>query len=121
MINTLDIYIQVVLTEDVSLPVGSTQQQVTVTAASPLLKAENASIGTTIGSRGRGFTLVNRNWASLAQLSAGVTTASTQFSGAPGSAYFTVHGMDPWEVDFRLDGIDDNVESYGGPGPPTST
>lgn len=118
VINNLDIHIQVVLTEDVSLPVGSTQQQVTVTAASPLLQAENASIGTTIGSREVvDLPLVNRNWASLAQLSAGVTTASTQFSGAPGSAYFTVNGMNPWEVDFRLDGIDDNVELYGGPGP----
>lgn len=28
--------------------------------------------------------------------------------------------MNPWEVDFRLDGIDDNVELYGGPGPTNS-
>lgn len=80
VINNIDIHIQVVLTQDVSLPVGSTQQQVTVTAASPLLQAENASIGTTIGSREVvDLPLVNRNWASLAQLAAGVTTASTQF------------------------------------------
>ncbi len=61
--------------------------------------------------------LNGRNWASLAQLAAGVTTASTQFSGAPGSAYFAVDGINPWQTDFRLDGIDDNVEIYGGPGP----
>ena len=126
VIENIDVHVQVVLTEDVSLPVGSVRQQVTVTAAAPLLQAENASIGTTIGSREVvDLPLVNRNWASLAQLSSGVTTANNQFSGgatnsSTGSAYFTIDGMNPWEIDFRLDGIDDNVELYGGPGPTNS-
>src|SRR5665213_1791471 len=48
LINGIDVHIQVVLTEDATLPVGTAQQQVTVTSAAPLLQAESASIGTTI-------------------------------------------------------------------------
>jgi hypothetical protein len=100
---------------------GATAQQVTVTAGAPLLQSESASIGTTIGHKEiLDLPLNGRDWASLAQLSAGVTTASVVFSGAPGSAYFAVDGLNPWETDFRLDGIDDNVELYGGPGPTNS-
>jgi Carboxypeptidase regulatory-like domain len=121
LIKGIDVHIQLVLTEDAKLAVGSTAEQVTVTSAAPLLQAENASIGTTIeGKSIVDLPLNGRDWASLAQLAAGVTTASTQFSGAPGSAYFTVDGMNPWMQDFRLDGIDDNVELYGGPGPTNS-
>jgi hypothetical protein len=117
VINHLDVHVQFVLTEDVALPVGSAQQQVTVSASAPLLQAESAAIGTTIESKQIvDLPLNGRDWASLAQLAAGVTTASTQFSGAPGSAYFAVDGINPWQMDFRLDGIDDNVELYGGPG-----
>ena len=118
VINSIMIHVQFVLTQDVILPVGTAQQQVTVTASAPLLQAESATIGTTIDSKQIvDLPLNGRNWASLAQLAAGVTTASTQFSGAPGSAYFAVDGINPWQTDFRLDGIDDNVEIYGGPGP----
>ena len=121
VINHLDVHVQFVLTEDVALPVGSAQQQVTVSASAPLLQAESAAIGTTIESKQIiDLPLNGRDWASLAQLAAGVTTASTQFSGAPGSAYFAVDGINPWQMDFRLDGIDDNVELYGGPGPTNS-
>lgn len=123
VINNIDVHIQVVLTEDVSLPIGTASQQVTVTATAPLLQAESGAIGTTIGSKAIvDLPLSNRNWASLAQLAAGVSTANNQFSGgannsASGSAYFVINGMNPWMQDFRLDGIDDNVELYGGPGP----
>lgn len=121
VIKGIEVHVQVVLTEDATLSVGTEKQEVTVTAIAPLLQAENASIGTTIGSKQIvDLPLNGRNWASLAQLSAGVTTASTNFSGAPGSAYFAVDGMNPWETDFRLDGIDDNVELYGGAGPTNS-
>jgi hypothetical protein len=121
VISGIEVHIQVVLTQDVALTIGSERQEVTVTAAAPLLQSESASLGTTIESKSVvDLPLNGRDWASLAQLAAGVTTASTQFSGAPGSAYFTVNGMNPWMQDFRLDGIDDNVELYGGPGPTNS-
>ncbi|MDT7812233.1 MAG: hypothetical protein QOJ42_2149 [Acidobacteriaceae bacterium] len=121
LIKNIQVHVQFVLTEDASLPVGTAQQEVTVSSAAPLLQAESAAIGTTIESKQIvDLPLNGRNWASLSQLAAGVTTASTQFSGAPGSAYFAVDGVNPWQMDFRLDGIDDNVEIYGGPGPTNS-
>ncbi len=121
VIDNIDVHIQVVLTEDATLPVGSAAQQVTVTAAAPLLQAESGTIGTTIeGKSVIDLPLNGRDWAALAQVAAGVTTASTQFSGAPGSAYYVINGLNPWMQDFRLDGIDDNVELYGGAGPTNS-
>ena len=59
-----------------------------------------------------------RNWDSLSQLSAGVTTAPpanpSSNSGQTGSAYFSVDGVNLWQNDFRLNGINDNIEFYGG-------
>jgi Carboxypeptidase regulatory-like domain len=121
VINNIDVHIQVIQTEDATLPVGTAQQQVTVTAAAPLLQAQSAAIGTTIGSKEiLNLPLNVRHFDTLAQTVAGATTASTQFSGAPGSDYFVIDGMNPWMQDFRLDGIDDNVELYGGAGPTNS-
>jgi hypothetical protein len=62
--------------------------------------------------------LNGRDWVSLAQLSAGVGTApvsqpSTN-AGQTGSAYFSVNGVNLWQNDIRLNGINDNIEVYGG-------
>ncbi|MGD1101359.1 MAG: TonB-dependent receptor [Terriglobia bacterium] len=113
------VHVQQVLTVDITLVPGSERQQVTVTAAAPLLQAENAAIGQTVDT-----TMVNdlplngRDWVSLAQLSAGVGTApvsqpSTN-AGQTGSAYFSVNGVNLWQNDIRLNGINDNIEVYGG-------
>ena len=67
--------------------------------------------------------LVTRDWGSLAQLSAGVNTDATGTgaggngtadAGSSSSAYFRVNGVDEWQNDFRLNGINDNIEFYGG-------
>ena len=67
--------------------------------------------------------LVTRDWGSLAQLSAGVNTDApsngsggngTADAGSSSSAYFRVNGVDEWQNDFRLNGINDNIEFYGG-------
>ena len=51
-------------------------------------------------------------------MSAGVATAPagqpTADSGSSDSAYFSVNGGNVWQNDFRLDGINDNIEFYGG-------
>ncbi len=110
-------HVQQVLTVDVPLAVGTQNQQVTVTAAAPLLQAENAAVGQTIeGAQINALPLNGRNWASLAQLSAGVTSANANYGASPGSAYFSINGTSVWQNDFRLNGIDDNVEVYGGYG-----
>ncbi|MEO6910063.1 MAG: carboxypeptidase-like regulatory domain-containing protein, partial [Edaphobacter sp.] len=115
----LQIHIQNTLTIDMHLSTGTVSQQVEVTAAAPLLQAENASVGQTITSQTvNDLPLQARNWASLSQLSAGVTTAPpgqpSGDSGSTSSAFFVVNGANLWQNDFRLNGINDNIEMYGG-------
>lgn len=115
----LEIHVQQTATVDVQLVAGAVSQEVTVTAAAPLLQAENASVGQTITTQTvNDLPLQTRDWASLAQLSAGVNTAPvgnpSSDSGASTSAYFSVDGINLWQNDFRLNGINDNIEMYGG-------
>ncbi len=115
----LVVHVQAVLTVDMPLATGKQKNQVTVTAGAPLLQAENAAVGQTITTQTvNEMPLQTRDWVSLAQLSAGVSTAPVgQPSGDSGrsdSAYFSVDGVNLWQNDFRLDGINDNIEFYGG-------
>jgi len=115
----LDVHIQDTVTLDISLSAGSVSQHVEVTAAAPLLQAQSGEVGQTIsGEAVNDLPLQTRDWASLSQLSAGVTTApSGQPSGDSGSstsAYFVANGANIWQNDFRLNGINDNIEMYGG-------
>ena len=108
----VDIHVQQDSTIDVSLVPGSADQEINVTAAAPLLQAQDASLGQTIGTRSiNDLPLNGRNWVSLGQLAAGVSTTA---GGNSGSAYYTVNGINYHQNDFRLNGIDDNVEIYGG-------
>ena len=90
-----------------------------MTAAAPLLQAENAAVGQTITSQTvNDLPLNGRNWTSLPQLAAGTSTAPvgnpSGTSGSTDSAYFSVDGVNLWQNDFRLNGINDNIEIYGG-------
>ncbi|MGB7136908.1 MAG: TonB-dependent receptor, partial [Acidobacteriaceae bacterium] len=119
VVEGIVVHVQQVLTVDLPLATGSVQQQVTVTAAPPLLQAQNAAIGQTITNETvNDLPLATRDWGSLAQLSAGVAAAPpggvTADSGTSESAYFSVNGTSVWQNDFRLDGINDNIEIYGG-------
>ncbi len=120
-----DLYVQVqqVLTVDIHFATGNVQQSVTVTAAAPLLEAENAQVGQSITNEAvNDLPLATRDWGSLAQMSAGVSTTPTGSggggitadAGSSESAYFRVNGVDEWQNDFRLNGINDNIEIYGG-------
>lgn len=113
------IHVQQISTVDVHLVTGTVSQHVTVTAAAPLLQAENAAVGQTITTEAvNDLPLQTRDWASLAQLSACVATAPvgnpSGDSGSSTSAYFSVNGVNLWQNDFRLNGINDNIEMYGG-------
>ncbi len=115
----LQVHVQATLTVDMPLVAGKVANQVTVTAAAPLLQSESASVGQTITSQAiNDMPLQTRDWVSLAQLSAGVNTAPvgnpSSDSGESDSAYFSVDGVNLWQNDFRLDGINDNIEVYGG-------
>jgi hypothetical protein len=115
----LKVDVQHTSTVDITLAAGDTQQQVTVTAAAPLLQAEDATIAQTIDAKTiNSLPLNGRDWVSLAQLSAGVSTAPmgqpSSNGGSTGAAFFAVDGVSLWQNDIRLDGIDDNIEFYGG-------
>ena len=115
----LEVHVQKSVTVDVPMDVGVASQTVNVTEAAPLLQAEDASIGQTIDSHAvNSLPLNGRNWVSLAQLSAGVSTAPpgqpTSNAGTTDSAYFSVDGVSLWQNDIRLDGINNNIEFYGG-------
>ena len=115
----LDVHIQDTVTLDISLSAGNVSQHVEVTAAAPLLQAQTGEVGQTIsGEAVNDLPLETRDWASLSQLSAGVTTAPSgnpsADSGSSNSAYFVSNGANVWQNDFRLNGINDNIEMYGG-------
>lgn len=119
VVHPVLVHVQQVQTIDFPLAAGNVQQTVTVTAATPLLQAESAALGQTITTQTvNDLPLATRDWGSLAQLSAGVATAPpgqpTADSGSTESAYFAVNGGNVWQNDFRLDGINDNIEFYGG-------
>ncbi len=105
-------HVQQNLDVEIALTPGTQSTELTVTAAAPLLQASDASLGQTItGGEVNDLPLAGRNWVSLAQLSAGVTTTA---GGTTGSALFVTNGVNFWQNDIRLDGIDDNEEAYGG-------
>jgi hypothetical protein len=124
VVHGVIVQVQQVETIDVHLATGNVQQSVTVTAAAPLLEAENAQVGQTISNLTvNDMPLVTRDWGALAQMSAGVNTDATGTgaggngtadAGSSSSAYFRVNGVDEWQNDFRLNGINDNIEFYGG-------
>ena len=108
----VDIHVQQRATIDVKLEPGSTSEVVDVTAAAPLLQSEDASIGQTVDSATiNNMPLNGRDWVSLSQIAAGVTTKA---GGSVNDPAYNVNGIDSDQNDFRLDGIDDNVEQYGG-------
>ncbi len=109
-IDGVEIHVQQNATIDIALSPGAVTEQVEVTAAAPLLQAEDASLGQTIGTRSiNDMPLNGRNWVSLSELAPGVSTSA---GGNSTSAYFTVNGINYHQNDIRLNGIDDNVEIY---------
>jgi hypothetical protein len=123
VVHGVIVQVQQVDTIDIHFAPGNVQQSVTVTAAQPLLEAESAQVGQSITNESvNDLPLATRDWGSLAQMSAGVSTTPTGSggggitadAGSSESAYFRVNGVDEWQNDFRLNGINDNIEIYGG-------
>ena len=119
VVHGVYVHVQQVQTVDVHFATGNVQQSVSVTAAAPLLETENAALGQTIVNQElNDLPLATRDWGSLGQMSAGVAAAApggvTADAGSSESAYYSVNGGNVWQNDFRLDGINDNIEFYGG-------
>ena len=117
----IEVHVQNVVTADVPLSVGMVNDVLTVTSALPLLQAQDASLGQTIASRSvNDLPLNGRNWLTLAQLSAGSYLIGGALSviPAPSGQNFTgsifSNGSEPGQVDFRLNGVNNNEEVFGG-------
>ncbi len=112
----LEVHVQTTVTADISLVVGAVTQQVTVTSVAPLLQAQDASIGATILTNDvNDLPLNGRNFLTLASIQPG-TYANYSSSITPtlqgGSVY--ANGESQAQVDFRMNGIDNNEEVFGG-------
>ncbi len=117
----IEIHVQQTDNLDIQLQVGTVSEKVTVTTEAALMQTEDATLGQTIDTAAMDDMPLNgRNWASLGMLAAGTTTATTaaatgnNATGSASSTMFAVNGTSYWQNDFRLNGIDNNVEFYGG-------
>lgn len=110
----MQVHVQEILKQDYTLAIGSDTEQVTVTSENPLLQTGDASLGTIVDSQQiNDMPLVGRDWTTLAHLAAGTTTTG---GGAASTSQFSANGVNFNQNDERLDGIDDNLEFYGGGG-----
>ena len=107
----IQIHIQNIVTADIPLVPGSVSQQVTVTSAVPLLQAQDATLGQTVPTQQiNDLPLNGRNWLSLAQLSAGTYAAPGSSPSNPANLY--ANGVNDNQVDYRLNGIDNNIDVF---------
>jgi hypothetical protein len=117
LLTGIQVHVQNILTADVSLQMGATNASVTVSSAPPLLQAQDASVGMTINSK-----MVNdlpiqasgngRNFLSLTTTAPGVYANSG--AGMDNTSNIIAMGVENGQVDLRLNGVDDNLEYYGG-------
>lgn len=114
----IEVHVQSVVTADVSLAVGAVSEVLTVTSALPLLQAQDASLGQTVSTRPvNDLPLNGRNWLALSQLTAGsyVVGGSVSTVQSPStSGNIFVNAAEPGQVDFRLNGVNNNEEVFGG-------
>lgn len=113
-LNGIEVHVQNIATADVTLHIGAATAEVTVTSAVPLLQAQDASVGMTINSKmANDLPLIagsgGRSVFQLAQLAPGVYSG-----GNPNSGAIYASGVENGQVDIRLNGVDDNLEFYGG-------
>jgi hypothetical protein len=111
VLTGIEVHVQSVVTADISLQVGSVSQAVTVTSAAPLLQAQDASLGQTVPEESvNDLPLASRNWFSLAQISAGAVAPTGSSTDSANQLW--VNGVSQVQVDYRLNGIDDNIDVF---------
>lgn len=105
------VHIQTDIDVDIKLLVGSEDQKVTVTAATPLLQSQDASLGQTVDQQQvNDLPLAYRDWTVLGNLAPGVAPAAgNDFA----QEQFVTFGINYTQNDFRMNGIDNNQEIYG--------
>ncbi len=94
---------------NISLQVGATGTEVTVSTAPPQLQTDESSVGQVIDEHTtESLPLNGRNFTFLAQLSAGVNVAQNDTRGNAASGAFTANGLQSAQNNYLLDGIDNN-------------
>ncbi|MBT9332325.1 TonB-dependent receptor [Paracidobacterium acidisoli] len=117
--NGIVVHVQETVTQNYHLDIGNVTTQVTVTETAPLLQAQDASVGQEVDERlVNNLPLVGRDWTTLAHIAPGTTSVNGQ-AGTTSEA-FSSNGVNSVQNDMRLNGIDDNMEFYGGFGTITS-
>jgi len=108
--HNIDVHVQSVVTIDIALTLGGSSQTVTVMAETAMLQAEDASLGQTVGSESMNDLPLNgRNWISLGTLAAG-----SYLTGGTNTTSLFVNGAEPGQVDYRVSGVNNNEEVFGG-------
>lgn len=109
VINGIVVHLGTIVTQDVSLQVGSATEEVTVTSSAPLMQAQDASLGMTIDTSmanelpippsGQGRSVLN-----LLILAPGSQPVNMQI----------INGVQSGSLDVRVNGANDNAEVFGG-------
>lgn len=95
-----------------SLKPGSQTETIEVTAATPVLQTQDASVGQVVDQASvNNLPLNGRNFTFLAQLAAGVNTPQPDTRGNAASGAFSANGFRPAQNNYMLDGIDNNSDT----------
>jgi len=95
-----------------SLKPGSQTETIEVTAATPVLQNQDASVGQVVDQRSvNDLPLNGRNFTFLAQLVQGVNSPQSDTRGNAASGAFSANGFRPAQNNYMLDGIDNNSDT----------
>src|SRR5262249_1728604 len=97
---------------NLSLKPGSETQTIEVTAATPVLQTQDASVGQVVDQRAiNDLPLNGRNFTFLAQLVQGLNTPHPDTRGHAPAGAFAANGFRPAQNNYMLDGIDNNSDT----------
>lgn len=106
--EAIEVQVQQRAVVDITLQVGAIAEHITVTNVAPLLETETSELGQVIDNRRVvNLPLNGRNFAQLAQLSAGVAPSEPGARNS-GSYGFSSNGGRSYQNNILLDGIDNN-------------
>jgi hypothetical protein len=110
-------------TVDLTMKIGTTEQKVVVSGAAAAVETTNSTLSGVVGEQTiRELPLNGRDWTQLATLEPGVNTVRAQEPlgserGQRGlGTQMTISGGRPQQNNYRLDGVNINDYSNGGPG-----
>ena len=119
------LHVEDVVQINFEMTIGSTIENVTVTGGAPVIQLERSDLEGIVDSQTiRELPLNGRSWTDLAALSPGVAGVETQISYTSGSGrgnrgfgtQVSVSGGRPQQNSFRIDGVNVNDYTNGGPG-----